>query len=391
MMSPSAACVAATMFGLVISALGDLPKRDIAELTPEVFHDYIGKKDVLVLFSMPECGGCKRFQPDFEELAGELVSMDDSFVIMTANTHLFDYEELKEAFNISTVPALRLFLKADAPTADNPKPKVPITIPPNEAWKMGFFIKEELGLPVPNKCQFGDSDARDVTSADWEQLVNDPKKTVLVEFYAPWCKHCKAFKSTYNLIASKTRIDPQLSAVRVNADMSKDLMKRFDVKRLPTFYIFPSDNKTGTVFPMPTEPVTKEGQSFEVVNFVMKAMKMNNTREAQALEFKTRLEALAEGDAADEFMVEVEEQQGVLNTTVVWEQVLGPLLAERMNERAAAIKDQALGLVGKRQFSAAMTKLRHLQDNYADTEVAKSDTVANLIENIVSMAQEQEL
>lgn len=61
------------------------------------------------------------------------------------------------------------------------------------------------GLPTPNKCMFGDSEARDVSNKDWGKYVDDPSHTVLVEFYAPWCGHCKKFKTTYNLIAARLR------------------------------------------------------------------------------------------------------------------------------------------------------------------------------------------
>ena len=57
---------------------------------------------------------------------------------------------------------------------------------------MHFKVKEALGMPIPNKCMFGDSDAEDITEKNWHAKVMDTNTSVLVEFYAPWCKHCKA-------------------------------------------------------------------------------------------------------------------------------------------------------------------------------------------------------
>merc|ERR1711907_67089 len=106
-------------------------------------------------------------------------------------------------------------------------------------------------MPVPNKCMFGDSDAEDVHTSNWDKVVMDPSHSVLVEFFAPWCSHCKAFKSTYNLVARKAMRMPGLKAVRVNADKDKELMVRYGIKKLPTLMAFTKKNKTGTLIDMP--------------------------------------------------------------------------------------------------------------------------------------------
>ena len=33
-----------------------------------------------------------------------------------------------------------------------------------------------------------------VVALNWEEIVMDPTKDVLVKYYAPWCGHCKAVK-----------------------------------------------------------------------------------------------------------------------------------------------------------------------------------------------------
>lgn len=40
-------------------------------------------------------------------------------------------------------------------------------------------------------------------AANFEDIVINDEKDVLVEYYAEWCGHCKAFAPTYEKIANK--------------------------------------------------------------------------------------------------------------------------------------------------------------------------------------------
>ena len=102
----------------ILTPVGDTPSDgQMLELTPFNFNDHIGKKDVLVMFAMPDCGGCKKFKPEFDKLHNELGYLSETLQVMSANVTIFDYEELKGRLNISKVPAVRLFRKSAGPDA----------------------------------------------------------------------------------------------------------------------------------------------------------------------------------------------------------------------------------------------------------------------------------
>merc|ERR1719203_1016563 len=42
-----------------------------------------------------------------------------------------------------------------------------------------------------------------LVGSTFESVVKDPTKDVLVEFYAPWCGHCKKLEPVYRDVAKK--------------------------------------------------------------------------------------------------------------------------------------------------------------------------------------------
>ena len=42
-----------------------------------------------------------------------------------------------------------------------------------------------------------------VVAKNFDEIVNDESKDVLIEFYAPWCGHCKSLAPKYDELATK--------------------------------------------------------------------------------------------------------------------------------------------------------------------------------------------
>ncbi|OIW08566.1 hypothetical protein TanjilG_03242 [Lupinus angustifolius] len=61
------------------------------------------------------------------------------------------------------------------------------------------FLKSD---PVPES---NDGDVKIVVGDNFDQIVLDESKDVLLEIYAPWCGHCEALEPTYNKLAKHLR------------------------------------------------------------------------------------------------------------------------------------------------------------------------------------------
>ncbi|CAF4417314.1 unnamed protein product, partial [Adineta steineri] len=48
-------------------------------------------------------------------------------------------------------------------------------------------------------------DVKVIVGRNFDDIVNDETKDVLIEFYAPWCGHCKSLAPKYDELAKKLK------------------------------------------------------------------------------------------------------------------------------------------------------------------------------------------
>lgn len=114
-------------------------------------------------------------------------------------------------------------------------------------WKAGKSTPLLKSQEIPAK-DF-ENFVRVLVGKNFEELVFDPNKDVLVEFYAPWCKHCKDLAPKYEQLAKNYRNVKSLVIAKIDATANE--VKGIKIEGYPTILYFTGNNKKGIQYSGP--------------------------------------------------------------------------------------------------------------------------------------------
>jgi len=104
-----------------------------------------------------------------------------------------------------------------------------------EAGNLEPYMKSEA---LPDNSA---SNVKVAVAKNFEELVTKNEKDVLIEFYAPWCGHCKKLTPIYDELGDKMA-EEDVEIVKIDATVN-DVPPTFDVKGFPTLYWLPKGTK----------------------------------------------------------------------------------------------------------------------------------------------------
>lgn len=103
----------------------------------------------------------------------------------------------------------------------------------------------------------------DLLDSTFDKVVFESGKPSLVEFYAPWCGHCKKLAPVYDQLAEAFKnAGDKVTIAKIDCEEHKSVAKRFGVQGFPTLKWF--DGKPGS-----TPEDYKSGRDLESLsNFI---------------------------------------------------------------------------------------------------------------------------
>jgi len=111
------------------------------------------------------------------------------------------------------------------------------------AGELKATLKSEAATPEDTL-----SDVVVLRGSTFNDLVINNKKDVLVEFYAPWCGHCKKLAPTWDELGAKYRSNDNIVIAKMDSTANEIEVPGVNVKGFPTIYFFPGDSKNAVKY-----------------------------------------------------------------------------------------------------------------------------------------------
>jgi protein disulfide-isomerase A6 len=213
---------------LFFSALISYILGQVVVLTPDNFDSIVdGSKNVFVKFYAPWCGHCKSFAPELDRAGDAFKGVNE---VVIAKFDADAHQDFASRFGIQGYPTLKYWKKGSTDPIDYNGGRT--------AEDVIKFVNDNAGTNV--KIAELPSNVVVLNTQNFDEIALDSNKDVLVEFYAPWCGHCKKLAPTWEKLGNVFVNDNNIVIAKVDATENQDLASKYEVKGYPTIKFFPS-------------------------------------------------------------------------------------------------------------------------------------------------------
>lgn len=227
---------------------------DVVQLEASDFKEKVlkGNEVWLVEFYAPWCGHCRNLAPEWEKAASMLKG-----VVKVAAVDATVHESLASKYQVKGFPTIKVFGFDKRNPVDYQGQRTADGIVSEGMKAAGQMVRDRKkgksgGSATPKKESTGSasgssgkkgskSNVIELTDINFDALVMESNDHWIVEFYAPWCGHCKNLAPEYESAANQLKGSVKLGAV--DATVHTNIAARYNVKGYPTLKVFPAGKK----------------------------------------------------------------------------------------------------------------------------------------------------
>ncbi len=243
-------------FMLCLSTVAALygPKSDVVQVGEKEFKNEVLKDKgvVFVEFYAPWCGHCKQLTPEYEKAASILKG-----VVKVVAVDATQHESLAQQYQIQGFPTIKVFGADKKKPIDYQGQRTADGIVSEAMKTANQLVKdrkagkttggESKGKASGEKKEKGNKKSKsavvELTDTNFDALVMDSNDHWLVEFYAPWCGHCKQLAPEWEKAATRLAGDG-VKVGAIDATVHTQLAQRYGIKGFPTIKLFPAGPKS---------------------------------------------------------------------------------------------------------------------------------------------------
>ncbi|RWS30390.1 protein disulfide-isomerase-like isoform X2 [Leptotrombidium deliense] len=160
-------------------------------------------------------------------------------LFVTINTDIEDHERIMEFFGLKKeeTPEMRLIKLEEEMTKFKPE-KADLTEENVRNFVQGVLdgkIKQHL-LSQELPEDWNKTPVKVLVSKNFDEVAFDKTKDVLVEFYAPWCGHCKQLAPIYEQLAEKYKDNENVFIAKMDATANE--LEHTKINSFPTIKLY---------------------------------------------------------------------------------------------------------------------------------------------------------
>ncbi|XP_023830058.1 protein disulfide-isomerase A6 [Salvelinus sp. IW2-2015] len=231
---------------LVLMAQGFYSANDdVVELNPSNFNREVLQSDSLWLieFYAPWCGHCQSLTADWKKTATALKG-----IVKVGAVDADQHKSLGGQYGVRGFPSIKIFGANKNKPDDYQGGRSSQAIVDGALNTLRTLVKDRMsgrsgGSDYSRQSGGGGGSKKNVvelTDDNFDRLVLDSGEVWLVEFFAPWCGHCKSLEPEWAAAASavKEQTKDKVHLGAVDATVQQGLASRYGVRGFPTIKIF---------------------------------------------------------------------------------------------------------------------------------------------------------